>query len=124
MLLPFQMGAGGEIGDGKQYMSWIDIDDIVSVIDYAITNASLQGPVNAVAPHAVTNREFTKALGAALHRPTLIPVPTAALKLLFGPMADEMLLAGQKVKPTKLEAAGYTFHYPDITSSLQHVLAI
>jgi len=122
MLLPFQMGAGGEIGDGKQYMSWIDIDDAVAAIYHAITNQSLQGAVNAVAPHPVTNKEFTAALGKALHRPAIIPVPGFALRLLFGAMADEMLLSGQKVMPAELQASGFKFRYPDIELSLQHVL--
>ncbi len=122
MLLPFQLGAGGEIGDGRQYMSWIDIDDLVAAIDYTITNESLQGPVNAVAPYPVTNREFTATLGKVLHRPAVIPVPAFALRLLFGQMADEVLLSGQKVMPVQLQSSGYQFRYPDIESSLKHVL--
>ncbi len=122
MLLPFQMGAGGIIGDGKQFMSWIDIDDLVRAIDHAITDQSLAGPVNAVAPYPVTNEQFTKAMGKVLCRPTLIPVPSFGLRLLFGSMADEMLLSGQKVSSAKLQGSGYQFQYPEIESSLRHVL--
>lgn len=122
MLLPFEMGAGGEIGNGQQYMSWIDIDDLVGAIYHAINNESLQGPVNAVAPYPVTNKEFTKALGAVLHRPAVMPAPPFALRLLFGPMADEMLLSGQKVLPKQLQASSYQFSYPEIEPSLKHVL--
>jgi uncharacterized protein (TIGR01777 family) len=122
MLLPFQMGAGGQIGDGKQYMSWIDIDDLVGAINHCLVNNSLNGPINAVAPYPVTNKEFTKELGKVLGRPTLIPVPTFVLKLLFGPMADELLIAGQKVMPAKLHASNYQFKYSNLKSSLQHIL--
>ena len=123
MLLPFQMGAGGIIGNGKQFMSWIDIEDLVRAIYHAIINDTLVGPVNAVAPYPVTNEQFTKALGKVLCRPTLIPVPGFGLRLLFGSMADEMLLSGQKVAPTKLKSSGYQFQFPDIERSLQHVLS-
>lgn len=122
MLLPFQIGAGGQIGDGQQYMSWIDIDDLVGAINHCLVNNSLSGPINAVAPYPVTNKEFTEELGKILGRPTLIPVPTFGLKLLFGSMADELLIAGQKVMPAKLHASNYQFKYNNLKSSLQHVL--
>ena len=122
MLLPFEMGAGGSIGSGQQYMSWIDIDDVVGAIYYIMTNKSLSGPVNIVAPRAVTNAEFTKAFGRVLNRPTLIPIPPFALRLLFGKMADELLIAGQKVIPSKLHASDYKFKYLELEPSLRHVL--
>jgi uncharacterized protein len=122
MLLPFELGAGGEIGDGQQYMSWVDIDDVIGAINHALTNASIDGPVNAVAPSPVTNKEFTKTLGKVLNRPTLIPIPSFGLRMLFGSMADELLIGGQKVLPAKLHASDYKFKYGDLESSLRHVL--
>jgi len=122
MLLPFQLGAGGIIGNGQQYMSWIDIDDVTGAIYHALTNNTLTGPVNVVSPHAVTNQEFTKVLGKVLCRPTLIPIPSFGLRMLFGAMADELLISGQNVIPAKLQASGYQFQYPDLEPSLRHVL--
>jgi uncharacterized protein (TIGR01777 family) len=122
MLLPFKMGAGGEIGDGQQYMSWVDINDVIGAIYHILNNPSLTGPVNTVAPYPVTNKEFTKTLGKVLNRPTLIPVPSFALRTLFGTMADELLLSGQKVMPSKLHASDYKFEYGNLESSLKHVL--
>jgi uncharacterized protein len=122
MLLPFQWGAGGEIGSGDQYFSWIAIDDVTGAILHAIHEATLSGPVNATAPRPVTNREFTKALGKVLVRPTLIPVPNFGLRMLFGEMADECLLSGQNVVPSKLESSGYNFLEPEIEPALRHIL--
>jgi uncharacterized protein (TIGR01777 family) len=122
MLLPFQLGAGGEIGNGQQYFSWISLDDVLGAIVHAIHTESLTGPVNVTAPHPVTNKEFTKALGKVLVRPTLIPIPTFGLRALFGEMADECLIAGQKVLPAKLEAADYHFRDTEIESTLRHIL--
>jgi hypothetical protein len=122
MLFPFQMGLGGEIGSGKQYMSWIAIDDLVSIIVHALTTDSLRGPVNAVSPHPVTNREFTKTLGRVLGRPTVFPMPAFAARLAFGEMADELLLASARVEPAKVLASGYTFRYPELEGALRHVL--
>ncbi len=122
MLLPFQLGAGGIIGDGQQYMSWIDIDDEVEAIYFALTNNTVSGPVNLVSPNPVTNKVFTDTLGKVLCRPTLIPIPSFGLRILFGQMADELLIGGQKVMPGKLLAAGYKFQYADLEQSLQHVL--
>ncbi len=122
MLLPFECGAGGEIGDGQQYLSWVDIDDVLGAIYHALTNTSLCGPVNTVAPCPVTNKEFTKTLGKVLKRPTIIPIPSFGLRLLFGSMADEMLISGQKVIPAKLHASDYKFKYSDLESSLRHLL--
>ena len=124
MLLPFRLAAGGRIGTGHQYMSWITIDDEVRAIVHCLTHDQLSGPVNLTAPRPVTNAEFTKALGAALRRPAVIPIPAAALRALFGTqMATEMLLAGQRVLPAKLEASGYPFKHNDIETALKQLLS-
>jgi uncharacterized protein (TIGR01777 family) len=122
MLLPFKMGVGGKIGSGDQYMSWIDIDDEVGVIEHALKTESLVGPVNAVAPAPVPNGDFTKALGRALNRPTLFPMPAFAAKLAFGEMADELLLSSLRVEPAQLRQSGYAFRYPQLDESLRHLL--
>ena len=121
MLTPFKLGVGGKVGSGEQYMSWITLDDLIGVIRFAIDNKSVRGPVNAVAPNAVTNAEFTKALGRVLGRPTVLPVPGFALKLAFGEMAG-VLLGGQRVEPARLKEAGYKFKHTEIESALRHVL--
>jgi uncharacterized protein (TIGR01777 family) len=123
MLPPFRLGLGGVLGSGQQYMSWIALDDVVSAIQHALVTDALQGPTNAVAPQAVTNQEFTKTLGKVLGRPTAIPLPAFAARLMFGEMADELLLASTRVQPTKLLASGYQFRYPELEAALQHVLA-
>lgn len=122
MLLPFKLGVGGRLGSGKQYMSWISIEDAVGAIVHCLANASLSGPVNVVAPEAATNAEFTKALGRALRRPTLFPVPAPALKLALGQMADELLLASTRVQPKVLQESGYAFRNPDLNSALRSAL--
>lgn len=122
MLLPFKLGVGGVVGPGDQYMSWIDLDDLVGVIEECLLDDSLAGPVNAVAPKAVTNREFTKALGRALHRPTIFPMPAFAARLAFGEMADQLLLASANVDASRIQKAGYAFQYPDIDASLAHAV--
>lgn len=122
ILLPFKMGVGGKLGSGRQYMSWITLDDAVGVIEFALENEKLRGPVNTVAPDAVTNKEFTKALGSALSRPTIFPVPAFALRLAFGEMADETLLTSQRVEPARLKEEGYVFKHPELKTALQHVL--
>ena len=122
MLTPFKMGVGGRVGDGRQYMSWIDLDDEVGVIRRAIEDRDLRGPVNVVAPRPVTNEEFTKTLGGVLGRPTIFPVPAFAARLAFGEMADALLLASQRVEPARLKSSGYEFKYPDLAASLRHVL--
>lgn len=122
-LLAFKLGLGGRIGSGRQYLSWITLDDEVAAIAHVLATDTLQGPVNLTAPGAVTNAEFTRALGRALRRPTVVPVPTVALKLLFGAeMVAEMLLAGQRVRPTALGSAGFAFGHPGIDEALRHVL--
>ena len=122
LLLPFQLGAGGRLGSGEQYMSWIALDDLIGAILHSMRTETLQGAVNAVAPQPVTNLEFTKTLGRVLSRPTLFPVPAAAVRLAFGEMADEMLLAGARVAPARLTATHYTFRYPDLEAALRHTL--
>ncbi len=123
MLLPFRMGAGGRIGSGRQYWSWIAIDDLVGVIGHALQTTSLEGAVNAVAPQPVTNLEFTKTLGRVLGRPTIFPMPAFAARLALGEMANDLLLASARVVPDKLHGSGYTFRYPDLEGALRHVLA-
>ena len=123
MLPPFRMGVGGVIGSGKQYFSWISLDDVVAAIQFALENEPLAGPVNAVTPDAVTNYEFTKTLGRVLGRPTIFPMPAFAARLAFGEMADEMLLASIRVEPRALTAAGFQFQYPQLEPALRHLLA-
>ncbi|MBY0358051.1 MAG: TIGR01777 family oxidoreductase [Candidatus Obscuribacterales bacterium] len=123
MLPPFQLGGGGILGNGKQYMSWITLEDMSDVILFSIENDKLEGPVNAVAPTPVTNAQFTQALGKTLGRPTILPVPSFAVQLLFGQMADELLLGGAKVLPAKLEANGFQFRHGQIEEALRHTLA-
>jgi len=122
MLTPFKLGLGGVIGSGRQYFSWIALDDLVSSIIFALETESLVGPVNAVAPDAVTNREFTKTLGRVLGRPTIFPMPAFAARLAFGEMADEMLLGGVRVAPHELTQAGFAFAYPGLEAALRHLL--
>jgi hypothetical protein len=122
MLLPFKLGLGGIIGSGKQYMSWIALDDVVGTIDHVLITDTLQGPVNAVAPHPVTNSEFTKTLRRVLRRPTLFPMPAFAARLAFGEMADELLLASTRVEPKRLIATEYRFRYPELEDALRHLL--
>lgn len=121
MLLPFRLGLGGRIGSGRQWMPWISLDDVVEVIVRALRDERLRGPVN-VAAGSVRNADFTDALGRALHRPTLIPVPGFALRALFGEMADEGLLAGQRVEPARLRAIGHVFHHPTLDDALAAAL--
>ena len=116
MLPPFQMGVGGKIGSGRQWMSWIHLEDLVGIVRFALENP-VKGAVNGVAPYPVTNGDFTKALASAVHRPALFPVPAFGLKVLFGEMA-EMLLASQRVQPAAAEAAGYRFRFPQLAGAL------
>ena len=122
MLLPFKLGAGGILGNGKQYFSWIALDDAVGAIQFVLANDSLSGPINLVTPIAVTNREFTKALGQALSRPTIFPMPTFAARLAFGEMADALLLASARVVPEKLTQTGFAYRYPQLLPALNHLL--
>jgi uncharacterized protein (TIGR01777 family) len=122
MLLPFKLGLGGRVGSGRQWWSWIHIADIVGAVEHVLRNESLRGPVNLVAPHPVTNAEFTSTLGRMLHRPTIFPVPAFALRLALGEMADQALLASQRVGPTRLAATGYAFRFPRLDGALRDLL--
>ena len=122
MLPPFRLGLGGVIGDGAQWMSWIALDDVLGAIRHALTTDALRGPLNVVAPAPVTNAEFTRTLGRALGRPTLVPLPAFAARLALGEMADEMLLASQRAVPARLQASGYRFRYPTLEDALRAVL--
>ena len=123
MLTPFKFGVGGVVGSGKQWMSWIALDDEIAVINFAIENANLRGAVNAVSPNPVTNEEFTKALGEVLYRPTFLPLPEFAISMIFGEMGDALLLASTKVLPKRLEEAGFEFKYPELKPALEQALA-
>jgi uncharacterized protein (TIGR01777 family) len=123
MLPPFKLGLGGKIGGGRQYMSWVGIDDIAQIIVRALEDPSLSGPVNGVAPEPVTNAEFTKTLGRVLARPTFFSMPAAAARLAFGEMADEALLASARVTPQKLIASGYAFASPKLEPCLRQLLS-
>jgi uncharacterized protein (TIGR01777 family) len=120
--LPFRMGAGGPLGSGRQYMSWIALDDLVGVIFEAIVNPALSGPVNAVAPNPVTNAEFTRTLASVLHRPAIFKVPAPAMKLVAGQLAEELILVSQRVIPSRLEETGFTFALPTLEQALQYEL--
>jgi uncharacterized protein len=122
MLPPFRLGAGGRIGDGKQWMSWIELDDVVGGLRFVLTNSSVAGPVNFVAPNPVTNAEFTKTLGYALSRPTFLPIPAFGVRMAFGEMADALLLASQRVKPVVLNTTGYSFEFSELKAALAHAL--
>jgi uncharacterized protein (TIGR01777 family) len=119
LLTPFKMGMGGKVGSGKQFISWIAIDDAVNAIKLVIHDQSIQGPVNVVSPNPVRNEEFTHVLGHALNRPTALTVPAFAARLAFGEMADEMLLVSQKVIPRRLTAAGFQFQYPELEDAMR-----
>ena len=121
MLPPFKLGVGGRIGSGRQYMAWIDLQDVLGAIHHLL-GSTLAGPVNLVAPQQVTNAEFTKTLASALHRPAIFPLPAFAARLALGQMADELLLASQRVEPAKLMASGYSFRFGDLQASLENIL--
>ncbi|HEX5966517.1 MAG TPA: TIGR01777 family oxidoreductase [Pyrinomonadaceae bacterium] len=123
MLTPFRMGIGGRIGDGKQWMGWIALDDVVGALQFVIRDQSVNGPVNFVAPIPVTNAEFTKTLGSVLSRPTFLPVPAFGVRLAFGSeMADSLLLASQRVEPTVLTERGFGFNFARLEPALKHIL--
>ncbi len=122
MLPPFRMGAGGILGKGRQYMSWISIDDVLNSIIYILKEENIRGPVNLVSPCPVTNREFTKILAKILKRPAIFPVPSFALRTVFGEMADELLLSSTRVEPEKLIEAGYEFKHKTLENALVELL--
>lgn len=121
MLLPFKLGAGGKIGDGKQWMAWIHVKDAVGLIEFAISSSSLRGPVNATAPNPVTNEQFTRELAHALHRPSIFPIPKLALHMLYGEMA-QIVYASQRVIPQAAMQGGYTFRFPKLDGALLDIL--
>lgn len=122
MLPPFRLGLGGRIGNGRQWMSWIDVHDLVSAIVHILKTDLLQGPLNMVAPRPVTNAEFTKTLASVLRRPAILPLPALVVKTVFGEMGEATLLASQRVEPARLVGTGYPFAFSDLRASLEHLL--
>ena len=123
MLTPFKLGAGGRLGSGKQWMSWVTLEDVVAILRFAIENASVRGAINVISPQPLQNAEFTRVLARAVHRPALFPAPALALRLVLGEMADALLLSSQRVAPQRLQQLGYRFLHPDLPSALAAVLA-
>jgi uncharacterized protein len=122
MLPPFRMGVGGRIGDGRQWMSWVHISDVVGAIEHVLDKAGVSGPVNVVAPSPTTNAEFTRTLAAVLHRPAIFPLPAFAVRLAFGEMGEALLLGSQRVEPGKLRANGYEFQFSQLAPALASIL--
>jgi uncharacterized protein (TIGR01777 family) len=122
MLAPFKLGLGGRFGSGRQYLSWVSIEDVIGAISHALMSEHLRGPVNVVAPQTLTNAEFTRTLGRVILRPTLVSVPRLALRLFFGKLAEEAILASARVVPSQLIATHYKFQYPDLEGALRHAL--
>jgi uncharacterized protein (TIGR01777 family) len=118
----FKLGGGGRIGSGRQWWSWVALDDVVGTIHHALENDSVEGPVNVGSPNPLTNAEYTKVLGKVLNRPTVFPVPAPAIRLVLGGIADALLLASQRMEPAKLKETGYRFRYPDLEPALRHLL--
>lgn len=121
LALPFRFFAGGRLGSGEQYWSWIHLDDWIRMVRWAIDEPRINGPLNVTAPAPATNRELAEALGRAMHRPAFAPAPAFALRLLLGEMADAMILSGQRVLPAKATLAGFQFRYPDLDSALKRI---
>lgn len=124
MLTPFKLGLGGRLGNGRQFMSTIALDDVIGAIHHCLITPELSGPVNLVSPDAVPNYQFTKTLGKVLNRPTIFPAPGFVLKIALGQMADELLLSSTRVRPDRLMETGYKFRYPTVEGSLRHVLGL
>ena len=122
MSLPFKLFAGGPVASGKQWMSWIHVDDVVGMIVWSIENPEVSGPINAVAPEPLTNTQISQEIGRALGRPSWLPAPAFALKLLFGEMAEALLINGQRVLPTRAQSLGYVFKYPSARAALEEAL--
>ena len=118
----FKLGAGGKVGSGRQYWSWVVLDDVVGSFVYALENESVSGPANVCSPNPVTNAEYTRVLGRVLNRPTVFPVPATAARVALGGVADELLLASKRMVPASLEEAGYEFRYPHLEGALRHLL--
>jgi uncharacterized protein (TIGR01777 family) len=122
MLLAYQLGMGGRVGNGRQYLPWIDLDDVIGIIYHALMKGDVRGPLNLTSPRPVPQATFANALGRVLGRPTVVPLPGLAVKALFGEMGEETLLAGQRAYPRRTEEAGYRFLYDDLEASLRHKL--
>jgi uncharacterized protein (TIGR01777 family) len=122
MLPIFKLGGGGKIGSGRQYWPWVAIDDVVGAVLHALTIDSLEGPVNVAVPDPPTNLRYMKTLGRVLNRPTIFPLPAPVARVALGQLADELLLASQRVEPAKLEESGYEFRYPELEGALRHLL--
>lgn len=122
LLLPFKLGVGGVVGSGKQWISWISMDDHIAVINFVIENENIRGAINSVAPHPVTNEEFTKTLGEVLYRPTILPLPEFAVSMVFGEMGDALLLASTKVLPRRLGESAFEFKYPTLQEAIGHAV--
>jgi len=122
MMTPFKMGVGGTIGSGKQWMSWISLDDHISVINFVLENENIRGAVNSVSPNPVRNQEFTDVMGDVLYRPTIIPLPEFAVSMLLGEMGDELLLTSTRAIPKRLEDNGFHFKYPQLKAALEHAV--
>jgi uncharacterized protein len=122
MVTPFKLGVGGRIGTGRQWMSWIDVEDMVGGIQHMLNTDRLQGPVNMVAPNPVTNAEFTRTLASVLSRPAIFPIPAFVIKMIFGEMGETVLLGSQRVEPAQLVANGYSFRFSDVRDSLANLL--
>jgi uncharacterized protein len=118
----FKLGGGGRIGNGRQWWSWVALDDVVGTIHHALENDSVEGPVNVGSPNPLTNAEYTKVLGKVLNRPTVVAVPAPAIRIAIGGMADALLLASQRMEPAKLKETGYDFRYPELEGALRHLL--
>ncbi len=122
MLLPFTLGLGGVVGDGRQYMSWVGMGDVVEMVQHIINTPSIRGPINLVSPNPVSNRQFVRTLGQVLHRPSILPMPAFIARIMLGEMADELLLASTRVMPRILMNTGYKFINPDLREALESVL--
>jgi uncharacterized protein (TIGR01777 family) len=124
MMLAFRFFAGGKIGSGQQWMSWISLDDVVEILRFALEHGEVRGPINVISPQPMQNAEFTRTLASVMHRPALFPAPAFALRLVLGEMADALLLSSQRVLPQKLEKLGYRFLHSDLSSALAAVLNV
>ncbi len=122
MLPPFRLGLGGRLGSGRQWSSWVSVDDVVGAIHHVLNHDTLQGAVNTVSPNPVTNAEFTSTLASVLHRPAIFPMPAFAVKLIFGEMGEELFLGSLRVEPAKLAASGYQFKHPGLKNALKDIL--
>jgi uncharacterized protein len=118
----FKLGGGGKIGSGRQWWSWVALDDVVGSILHALTDEGVEGPVNVGSPNPMTNAEYTKVLGKVLGRPTVLPLPAPAARIMLGEVADALLLASQRMQPARLQASGYAFRYPQLEGALRHLL--